>query len=170
MRHLIVFVDDKSRTSPQTIFDRWEGKMTVEVVNLGQRDGGDNGDWEYDPNILAPVPDAIKNQTDVRRYLARQHMFYEDCLKAYKLDLDWPGWVAIVDADEFVSINRFTKIPSHPFYAGKSANLPTIKEPASILKRIRQVTAGNGTSSKAVQVKPFVVKVKLGEGSEGVRR
>jgi len=78
LRHLTVMIDPKSRTSPQEIFDRWKGKIEFDVVN-----------WTY-PGVLAPVTPAVPaNETAVRHYLGRQHKFYEDCMKNYKLKHDW---------------------------------------------------------------------------------
>jgi len=138
LKHLIVFVDDKSRYSPLKIFERWKGYMTIEVVN-----------WTY-PGVLAPVPDNLVNQTAVRHYLGNQHKFYEDCVKRFKLEMDWKSWVVLVDTDEYVSINRFTRNPNHPLYAGDDIKLPKMSHKASVMRRIQLITSRQREAGKNV--------------------
>jgi len=129
LRHLTVLVDEKSRTSPFEIFDRWKDYMTIEVVS----------NWTY-PGVLAlPTPMVHANETAVRHYLGRQHSFYTDCMKRYKLHHDWKSWVILTDTDEFLSINKFARLPSHPLYAGDNVHLPANKVSGSVMKRIKQI-------------------------------
>ena len=130
LRHLFVLVDDKSQTSPLSILERWQDKMTIEVV-----------DWKW-PGVLIPVPegDYLENQTEIRHYIGRQNMFLQQCMQTYKRR-NWNSWIIMTDTDEFVGNNRWQHGKAHPLFDGV---IPSANETGSVMRRLEQV-AGDDT-------------------------
>ena len=99
LRHVTVLVDVNSTTSPQPIFDRWEGLIDVDVM----------WNWTYPDAYSEPPAKAIgTNHADPtnRQLIGRQLKFYEDCMRRYKLELGWNSWIVLSDPDEFWSVKR----------------------------------------------------------------
>jgi len=129
LRHLVVFVDPKSRTSPLPILDRWRHNynMTVEVI-----------DWTY-PDAWAETPEkqrgTIHEHPENRKIIGQQLRFYEDCMRHYKTEVKWPSWIILTDTDEFLSVGSFSrqqKTTLHYF------DVPPAKEPGSVMKVLKQ--------------------------------
>jgi len=99
LRHVTVWIDPKSKTSPLPILQRWKGRIEVQVV-----------DWTYpDEELRRDVPEHFKgtehDNPAQQKIIATQLKYYAQCLRNYKLNMDWKGYVAIFDTDEFFNIN-----------------------------------------------------------------
>jgi len=98
LRHLTVLVDEESRTSPIEILNRWRDRIDVRVWN--ENDENDN----YNNNATATNDRRQKQRTQQANAADRvrivQNRFLQDCMRYYKLELDWQGWIALVDTDE----------------------------------------------------------------------
>lgn len=102
LRRLIVARDPRSRTSPSEILARYEGLMDITEWQ----------DKHYFPelvqlSIMREQPwDALRPNAnklvDLHRF--RQRHFYSSCMK--QLQQENHTWTALVDSDEFISLNR----------------------------------------------------------------
>ena len=94
LRYLVIAVDPRSRTSPQSILDRWASNMTITRWN----------DTHFLPqewlNRGSKADDATSKFVLHRE---RQRNFYPTCLQALKHA--GRQWTTVVDIDEFVLIN-----------------------------------------------------------------
>jgi len=128
LKHLTVLVDPKSTTSPLGIFERWQDRIQIEVV-----------DWTWPNAHEAPVPKYLANETAIRQYIGRQNLFYGDCMKQYKRR-NWNSWILLTDTDEFLSVNRWVDEQSHPLFDGI---IPSSNERGSVSKRLEQLKDRN---------------------------
>jgi len=99
LRHLTVYVDPNSATSPHPIFERWDTPpydLTVHVWN-----------GTYVPRISPHLLLLDPNLTEARRQhlgvVDVQSRFLRDCMLHYK-SIKWPSWVVLVDTDEVRAI------------------------------------------------------------------
>jgi hypothetical protein len=120
LRHLIVALDPKSRTSPKGIFDRWrnEGMMIDEW-----------GDSDFMPLQLDPN----ENKTEIKLHNTRQRIFYTKCMK--DLHAANRTWTLFLDSDEYLVINQRRRTTRVNVSAPPP---PSMKEPGSILRLIQQ--------------------------------
>lgn len=125
LKHLTVYIDSKSQTSPLPVLDRWRELIHIDIVN-----------WTW-PGVLAPVPEYLQNQTAIRNYIGRQNMFYGDCMKTYKRR-NWKSWVILTDTDEFIGVNRFVNNKAHRINDGI---IPSMNEYGAISKRLKQLSS-----------------------------
>jgi hypothetical protein len=95
LRHLVVTIDPRSRTSPAKILDRWRPLMNITLW-------GDE-DFKFAPNALQKL-----NETDgkakTRLHRSRQEFFYRHCstyLKKQKRT-----WTSYHDSDEFLTVDK----------------------------------------------------------------
>jgi len=88
LRHLVVLIDPKSRTSPVPILERWSnaGYMEVEYADGTLYDGA-----------RAQNLAAAKGNVE---HLGPQRAFLADCMRRYKRTLNWTSWVLMTDTDE----------------------------------------------------------------------
>jgi hypothetical protein len=94
LRHLVVVRDPSSQTSPQHLWDRWAGRISVEEWN----DKNILPDW-----IIKKHQDGVYTDVNLHRY--RQQFFYMKCLKHLKEKK--ASWVVFVDSDEFIRPNPY---------------------------------------------------------------
>jgi len=96
LRHLVVYIDAKSSTSPLPILERFKDMIAFEIV-----------DWTY-PDAYSEPPEGAKGTIHAdpvnRKLVGEQLKFYEDCMRWYKRH-NWNSWITLHDTDEFVSIN-----------------------------------------------------------------
>lgn len=129
LRHLVVYIDPKSNTSPLPILERYKDKITFEIV-----------DWTY-PDAYSEPPEGAKGTIHAdptnRKLVGEQLKYYEDCIKFYKRH-NWNSWITLHDTDEFVSINpqaRNEKAYTH------LPNVPDNTEPGSVMKWLQMTMA-----------------------------
>jgi len=97
LRHLIVAVDPRSRTSPTFIFNRWRRQgMHIEEWT-------DSDFWRPDMK-LKPIADDAELQTKRDRHRGRQKYFYRRCLMHLKQANR--TFVTLNDSDEYVVYNH----------------------------------------------------------------
>jgi len=100
-----VYVDESSRTSPMPIFDRWRGRIEIDVWNSTSEFGFED---RGDPGLMVPIPPYpryLERYPQIRNYLGRQNAFYEGCMKSYK-KRNWKSWLLFIDTDEYISVNK----------------------------------------------------------------
>ena len=124
LAHMIVAIDPRSRTSPISILDRWEGRIDVEMWN----------DSHYFDNY---PKDADLQEVN----LARQQTFLAKCITTFKQRNH--SWVMLTDTDEYVMINPRTKVKDHELYRPYS---PPLDQAGSILSFLQQEQKTHGTT------------------------
>jgi len=91
LRHVVVYIDRKSRTSPLPILERFSKYITFEIV-----------DWHY-PEAYSETPEFLKGSIHAdpvnRKLIGEQLKFYEDCIRYYKRN-NWNSWITLHDTDE----------------------------------------------------------------------
>jgi len=97
LRHMIVAVDPRSKTSPTHIFNQWR-KRGVYIEEWGDRDF-----WRKDLKLL-PIPDEAPLQEKRDRHRGRQKFFYKQCL--IRLKEQGRTWVSLHDSDEYLVYNH----------------------------------------------------------------
>ena len=112
LRHMIIAIDPRSKTSPISILDRWKGRLNFELWN----------DSHYFDNVPGPTADLQEVN------LARQQTFLAKCMGELKRRNH--SWTMFTDTDEFVVINPRTNRKGHALYREYS---PPIDTPGSIL-------------------------------------
>jgi hypothetical protein len=124
LREIIVTTDPRSRTSPESVLDRWKDRISITVWN--------------DTNVKAP------KQSDVlETHLRRQNTFYNLCQR--ELHARNSSWTITVDTDERIFVNPLVSQPAHKLYRGPRA-MPNISEAGSTLKfLVQEKERNNGT-------------------------
>lgn len=144
LRHVIVAIDPRSKTSPRPILNRWANRMNITVWA---------NDEDFEPNSTAfdeaeswvrikfksddPSPELI-------RHRARQRLFYFHCLQEHKRAHH--KWTLLTDTDEFLLLNYQTiakdrpeeEAPQSIFSPGSVANFlrsEEAKHPESVAAR-----------------------------------
>jgi len=174
LRHLTVYVDSNSKTSPEEVLRRYSSSSSssgtgsttsgrnsiqVDVVDSSRYGGSRStgGSGGEDPDLLmANVPSNQKvlreKYPQVLNYLGRQNRFYQDCLISYKRR-NWPGWVLLTDTDEFIAANRTYRRSDDGIAVFPP---PSVDEPGSVGKWLkslqqrqqRQRDGGGGSSDE----------------------
>jgi len=127
LRHVVVYIDPKSQTSPLNILERFKDYMTIEVV-----------DWTYADAYSQPPKESegtIHAQPVNRKLVGEQLKFYEDCMKWYKRR-NWNSWITLHDTDEFMSINPVARSPGSGVYLDGA---PDHTEPGSVMKFLKMI-------------------------------
>jgi Glycosyl transferase family 2 len=152
LRHLIVAVDPRSRTSPAVILNRWKDAINITV-------------WWKDTDFVANATEfdeaeswiSIKFQSDnpsanLIRHRARQRLFYYHCMQEHKKA--HRKWTLLTDSDEFLTVNYDTVRALRS--DDEESVAPPISEPGSVLKLLQhelQYHPGNNiTSTPCVQI------------------
>jgi hypothetical protein len=113
LRHLILAIDQRSRTSPIQILDRWKDRIQFELWN-------DTHFFHHPPRRAHDL--QVINE-------ARQQAFLAKCLQTLKVRNY--GWSMFTDTDEYVVINpRARGRRKHKLYR---PNIPTLDQPGSIM-------------------------------------
>jgi hypothetical protein len=124
LREIIVTKDPRSRTSPESVLDRWKDRINITVWN--------------DTNVMAG-----KQHTVTETHLRRQNKFYNLCQR--ELHARNHSWTITLDTDERVFINPQVSQPGNQLYRGPRA-MPNISEPGSILNfLVQEKERNNGT-------------------------
>jgi hypothetical protein len=119
LRHLVVAVDPRSRTSPVKILDRWRPLMNVTVWG--------DADFGFMSNMTALNETDVQAKTNMHR--KRQAAFYKRC--ALHLQKKKLKWTSFHDVDEFLSVDQD--------FANNTDALYTT--PGSVLQTLRSVRA-----------------------------
>jgi hypothetical protein len=119
LRHLVVTVDPRSRTSPAKILDRWRPLMNITVWG--------DADFSFDANMTALNEDDYQEKTNMHR--KRQSKFYKGC--ALHLQKKKQKWTSFHDVDEFLSVDQD--------FVNNTETLYTT--PGNVLQTLRSVRA-----------------------------
>lgn len=140
LRNLIITSDDSSMTSPNSILERWKGRMDIIQWSNTDYISTPKEFQEMMVQVKQTFGDNIGQKLIVHR--ARQRLFYYKCMKEFKRR--GKSWVLLTDTDEFVRINYDTANDLVP-------PAPPIEEPGSVatlLKRHARTTRKGTTSIK----------------------
>lgn len=141
LRHLIVAVDPRSRTSPVSILERYNALMNITLWN--------DTDYYYSTANQKEREEAEywaerKFGSDLPRSLiqhrARQRLFYYHCMQ--NLKAAGREWTLLTDSDEFLRINYQTvhQLLDSSNHAGELTEsvVPPISEPGSVHSFLQQ--------------------------------
>jgi hypothetical protein len=124
LREIIVTTDPRSRTSPESVLDRWKDRINITVWN--------------DTNVMGG-----KEKSVLRAHRSRQNNFFRLCQREFHARNH--SWTITLDTDERVFINPQVSQPGHELYRGLRAR-PNISEAGSILKfLVQEKERNNGT-------------------------
>jgi Glycosyl transferase family 2 len=153
LRHLIVAVDPRSRTSPAEILNRWQDAMDITV-------------WWNDTDFVTNATEfeeaelrvqfrfrKINPPPDVIRHRARQRLFYYHCMQEHKRANI--KWTLLTDTDEFLAVNYAT-VRALRNNDNETTGAQPISEPGSVLKllydELQYYPENNLTSSPCIQI------------------
>jgi len=88
LRHLVVYVDPQSATTPQPILDRWKKYIDIHVMSKEY--------WRAKPRRTNP------NIPGVQEHRGPHSLFIQDCMQYYRRR-NWT-WIVITDTDEFIKV------------------------------------------------------------------
>jgi hypothetical protein len=147
LRYLVIAVDPRSRTSPQSILDRWASKITVRVWN----------DTHFLPQEwLNRGPKADDATSKFVLHRERQRNFYPTCLQALKHA--GRQWTMVVDIDEFVLINPHylhyqntttTRVPKRTLLESIQSQANHSQEACITMPRLRFGNYKDGNATKS---------------------
>jgi hypothetical protein len=145
LRHLIISVDPRSRTSPRSILQRYDHLMDIQewsdedFMNKTEKEQAEAHASKY--FRLQQNKDAALIQ-----HRARQRLFYFKCMKHFKEQ--GRDWVVLIDTDEFLHVN-------YPTVNELQLNAPGIMEPGSVrtfLQHELERPGQNLTTTPCVQI------------------
>jgi hypothetical protein len=142
LRHLIVSVDPRSKTSPAPILDRWR-KHGMDIVQ-----------WKDDdfmpPQNKKAAEDHVRQyfgdiSPDLVQHRARQRLFYFRCME--RLKDQGRDWTLLVDTDEYIYIN-------YPTVAALNLTAPPINQTGSVMSFLKEELQrpGHNLSTPCVQM------------------
>ena len=134
LRYLVIAVDPRSQTSPDSILDRWTSPHYTDLTIVRWNDSDYMTKQE-----LAEAESYVANYfgstigTNLIRHRARQRMFYYKCMKHIKQA--GRDWTLLTDSDEFLYINyqHAQQLPGR--------NPPPIHQPGSVRTFLEQELA-----------------------------
>lgn len=123
LRYMIIAIDERSKTSPVPVLDRWKGRIEYELWN---------------DSHFFQIPDSAETLQEIN--LARQHSFLPKCMQVFKERKH--AWTLFTDTDEFVVINRRARKVKHELYR---PDVPPLDRPGSVMTFLNQEKARRGT-------------------------
>lgn len=128
LRHLIVAIDGRSKTSPVPVLRRWTHPLPYLDITLWN-----DTSFGFVPPEPAQSERPENYLQDVN--LARQQRFLASCLRTHH-ERGHADWVMTTDTDEFISINPITtRDPKHARHYRQS--IPPLTQPGAILAFLR---------------------------------
>ena len=148
LQYLIIAIDERSKTSPLPILDRWKGRMEYELWNdshffppMDQV----RRSIKFDKFVLGKDPNIISLQ-DINE--ERQQTFFAKCMQSMKQQqLSHQrniSWVLFTDSDEYMVINPRTNQTGSE-YSLYREHVPRMEQRNSILQFLEQERAERGT-------------------------
>jgi hypothetical protein len=119
LRHLVVTVDPRSRTSPVKILDRWRPLMNITLWG--------DADFNFIANMTTLNETDAQAKTNMHR--ERQPTFYKGC--ALYLQKKKKKWTSFHDVDEFIIVDQH--------FVNNTETLYTT--PGNVLQTLRSVRA-----------------------------
>ncbi|GKY92172.1 hypothetical protein MPSEU_000188500 [Mayamaea pseudoterrestris] len=111
LRNMIIAIDERSKTSPIDILDRYQGRIEFELWN--------------DSHYFTQVPNGNLQEIN----LARQQTFLAKCMQTLKLRSS-TKWTLFIDTDEFIVLNRRTQQRDSKLFREYR---PPLDQPGSLL-------------------------------------
>jgi len=149
LRNLIVAVDPRSKTSPQSILERWQENTDLNITVWWK-----DSDYITNHTELEEAESwvALKFQDDhpsseLIRHRARQRLFYYHCLQEHKRQER--TYTLLTDTDEYLTINYET-VGNTKTSTVASQPIPPISEPGSVLKLIQHEQKYRANNSSVV--------------------
>lgn len=129
LRHLIITSDPTSQTSPNSVLNRWQDKMKIEIWSDTQTFEGMNVTRNKRVEASDSTRRLAKRKLTLHRL--RQFTFNKKCLRHLKRQNK--GWVILADTDEFISIN-----PAHN--ASRDGEQYAIEQPGSVMAFLQNMS------------------------------
>ena len=125
LRHLVVAVDPRSRTSPTPILDMARQELGLNITEWT------DADFDYNVVQLTPNTTTTTIEHEIReQYIIRQRRFIGKCVEHFhKLG---HSWTAVYDIDEYPTINRRTQAASFRRITRRN----NLRRPGGILRYI----------------------------------
>jgi hypothetical protein len=140
LRYLVVSNDPRSQTSPLEVLERWNNTTKYTDLHYWMWDDSEFMDEKALKNtkLLAARNDSVR--ADKGRLFVRQNKFMLRCNRHFKaMNVTW---VAHIDTDEFIALNRVTKRDQHLWNA-KQTNVQNT--PSTLFR--------NATWKEAMQIR-----------------
>lgn len=129
LRYMIIAIDERSRTSPVSILDRWRGQIEFELWN--------------DSHFFENKPDADEGYSLQEMNLLRQKTFLAKCMHTLKeRHNETTTWVLFTDTDEFITVNPRARLPGNQLYRPYA---PDWTQRGSILQFLHREKQEQGT-------------------------
>jgi hypothetical protein len=136
LEFLVVGVDETSQTSPQSVLDRWQGKIRTEL-------------WEQ--SVFATPEQMAHGRVEHERnylHLKRQQLFYKQCIR-YLKEQD-RSWTLFIDADEYITFNHRARTVTGPElqqdYQG--IEIPSLRNKGAIYDLLKEQGKKGGSLSQ----------------------
>ena len=150
LRHLIVAVDPRSKTSPRSILQRWKDRTDLNItiwwndsdyiVNQTELDEAES--W-----VALKFSDDRPSQHLIR-HRARQRLFYYHCLQEHRQAKH--AYTLLTDSDEFLTINYET-VNNTKSHTVASRLIPSIATPGSVLQLLRHERKFHANTSTVME-------------------
>jgi len=121
LRHIIVTIDEDSKTTPRKIFRRWSSRKMMNITYWTDKD--------YMPKKITATAADFENNTGLMMHRVRQNNFYRTCIPALR-DMGL-NWLMLVDTDEYI-------LPSYA--SGYFSNLTervSFRKPGSVMRLLK---------------------------------
>lgn len=103
LRHVIIAVDPRSRTSPNRLLKIW-AEQGISTTTWSDADYMDKSELEVAKNWVTRKFGELNPELTLHR--ARQRLFYYKCMREHKRN--GRAWTLLTDTDEFLQINYKT--------------------------------------------------------------
>jgi hypothetical protein len=150
LRHLIVAVDPRSQTSPQSIIERWNNHSDLNIVTWWKDSDYISNQTELDEAeswVALKFLDDNPSQ-ELIRHRARQRLFYYHCLQEHRREKR--TYTILTDTDEYVTINYATvNNTKSPMVASRM--IPPITTPGSVLQLLQHEHKYHANNSTLIE-------------------
>ena len=138
LKHVIVAVDARAKTSPSEIFDEFREKLGMEITEWNEADFGFKDSLDPDKNTKESL------RTKQRK---RQRLFLAECLT--HLYYRGRSWTACIDPDEFVTVDPSSKF--RPAYGDVIGN-EGLREGGGITTYLNTISKTNALNRTCVSL------------------
>jgi hypothetical protein len=160
LRHLIVAVDNKSKTSPTRIFEKWRNVHGRQRHSMVIEEWSDHDFFNpTEKDMTTKKFPKLSKATNLHRL--RQITFYEECIKSLKKQ--GRSWTLLIDTDEYLAFNTHTN-------GDHFLNGHTVETPATFWSFIQQELEKKENETKfktRFQQPPCIMIPRLRYGSKG---
>jgi len=144
LRDVVIAVDPRSQTSPDSILARWKDRIHItkwtdeHYMNTTEL-------AEAELYVKMKFKQTIAGNPNLVRHRARQRLMYYKCMRHFKSK--GKSWVVLIDTDEFLHVN-------YPTVAAWNLTAPTIQKEGSVLTFLKNElqNPGHNLSNPCVQI------------------